>query len=118
MIFNAFFGILWASIALAAPQSTVQVATPRPLVLWHGLGDAAQAKGVVGFMDEIKEIHPGIFTHAVYIMETEDEDRKAGFVSSFLISRFLQSCIAERVLYRSSVTSVHNSSSSTSSSQI
>ncbi|KAG8997235.1 hypothetical protein FRB94_007806 [Tulasnella sp. JGI-2019a] len=58
----------------AAPKPT-----PRPLVIWHGLGDSAHAEGMLGFIDEIKQVHPGIFVHSVYISEKEDDDRKAGF---------------------------------------
>ncbi|KAJ7497100.1 palmitoyl-protein thioesterase [Mycena latifolia] len=54
-------------------------ATPRPLVLWHGLGDSATSPGMLRFADEIKTVHPGIFIHSVYIDEDLDEDRRAGF---------------------------------------
>lgn len=36
---------------------------------------------MVQFQEEIKKIHPGIFTHSIYIDEDEQEDRRAGFVS-------------------------------------
>lgn len=32
------------------------------------------------FMKLIKEIHPGIFVHSIFINEDPSEDRKAGFV--------------------------------------
>lgn len=34
------------------------------------------------FMNMIKEVHPGIFIHSVYIDKELDNDRKAGFVRS------------------------------------
>lgn len=35
---------------------------------------------MVEFADLIKDIHPGIFIHSIYIEENNDDDRKAGFV--------------------------------------
>ncbi|TFK25516.1 palmitoyl-protein thioesterase [Coprinopsis marcescibilis] len=52
---------------------------PRPLVLWHGLGDSHSSPGMVEFAGLIKEVHPGIFIHSVYIDQEEDKDRRAGF---------------------------------------
>ncbi|KAG6920103.1 hypothetical protein DXG01_010171 [Tephrocybe rancida] len=51
----------------------------RPLVLWHGLGDSHSSPGMLEFASIIKDIHPGIFVHSVYIEEDLDKDRKAGF---------------------------------------
>ncbi|PPQ98444.1 hypothetical protein CVT24_004123 [Panaeolus cyanescens] len=51
----------------------------RPLVLWHGLGDSHSSPGMVEFASRIKEIHPGIFIHSVYIEEDAGKDRDAGF---------------------------------------
>ncbi|KAA1472797.1 alpha/beta-hydrolase [Dentipellis sp. KUC8613] len=53
--------------------------TPRPLVLWHGMGDSHSSAGMVQFQDKIKEIHPGIFVHSVYIEEASEADQRAGF---------------------------------------
>ncbi|TFK54516.1 alpha/beta-hydrolase [Heliocybe sulcata] len=52
---------------------------PRPLVLWHGLGDSHSSPGMMRFADEVKAIHEGIFVHSIYITEDLDEDRKAGW---------------------------------------
>ncbi|KAJ6593677.1 Alpha/Beta hydrolase protein [Mycena capillaripes] len=52
---------------------------PRPLVLWHGLGDSATAPGMLQFAEEIKTVHPGIFVHSIYIEDDLDKDREAGF---------------------------------------
>jgi len=60
------FGLAWAQ-------------EPRPLVLWHGLGDSANAPGMLQFAEEIKTVHPGIFVHSIYIEEDLDQDRQAGF---------------------------------------
>ena len=81
-------------------QRTVStpIQTVRPLVIWHGLGDltsclsqfrsiyssgagdAYAAKGILEFASRIKEIHPGITIHSVYIDEDLERDRRAGFV--------------------------------------
>ncbi|EAU91335.2 palmitoyl-protein thioesterase [Coprinopsis cinerea okayama7 len=52
---------------------------PRPLVLWHGLGDSYASPGMLEFVQLIKGVHPGIFVHSVYISEKLEDDRKAGF---------------------------------------
>jgi len=70
--------------------------SPRPLVVWHGLGihillerlhwfnsplgDSYNSTGMAQFQALVKEIHPGIFVHSVYIDKNQDNDRKAGFV--------------------------------------
>ncbi|KAI5889769.1 alpha/beta-hydrolase [Schizophyllum commune H4-8] len=59
---------------LASPTQS-----PRPLVIWHGLGDSHSSPGMVDFQDLIKEVHPGIFIHSVRIEEALDKDREAGF---------------------------------------
>ncbi|CAK5281414.1 unnamed protein product [Mycena citricolor] len=53
--------------------------SPRPLVVWHGLGDSAQSAGMLQFTEEVKAVHPGIFVHNVFISENDDEDKRAGF---------------------------------------
>ncbi|KAF7375973.1 Palmitoyl-protein thioesterase [Mycena sanguinolenta] len=62
----SLFGLVWAQ-------------QPRPLVLWHGLGDSANAPGILRFVEEIKSVHPGIFVHSIYLEEDIDKDRQAGF---------------------------------------
>jgi palmitoyl-protein thioesterase len=55
---------------------------PRPLVIWHGMGDSHASPGMLEFQEAIKEIHPDIFIHSVYIDEDLEADRKACFVRS------------------------------------
>jgi palmitoyl-protein thioesterase len=59
----------------------------RPLVLWHGLGDAHANPGILEFIDMMQEIHPGLFVHSVYIKEDLKEDTKAAWVSNKLVDR-------------------------------
>ncbi|KZP34257.1 palmitoyl-protein thioesterase [Athelia psychrophila] len=51
----------------------------KPLVLWHGLGDSHSSPGMLEFAEMIKEVHPGIFVHSIYIEEDLSADRRAGF---------------------------------------
>ena len=75
--------------------------TPRPLVVWHGLGthlyydvsteerpidipsigDNYASPGMLEFMQLIKEIHNNIFIHSVYLDVDPTADQKAGWVS-------------------------------------
>ncbi|KAJ6558542.1 palmitoyl-protein thioesterase [Mycena vulgaris] len=70
------FTVLLATLSLL---NFAWAGTPRPLVLWHGLGDSANAPGMLRFAEEIKSVHPGIFIHSIYIDEDLDKDRRAGF---------------------------------------
>ncbi|KZV69353.1 alpha/beta-hydrolase [Peniophora sp. CONT] len=73
---------LCAAVVEALPQQQVLVPPlppqPRPLVIWHGMGDSYSAPGMVEFMDEIRKIHPGIFIHSVFLDEDNSKDRQAG----------------------------------------
>jgi len=55
----------------------------RPLVIWHGLGDTYSSPGMVRFVSEVQEMHPGIFVHSVFIDEDPGADQRAGFVSIY-----------------------------------
>ena len=75
--------------------------TPRPLVVWHGLGthlyydsiaeghpidvpsvgDSYASPGMLEFMQLIKEIHNNIFIHSVYLDVDPTADQRAGWVS-------------------------------------
>ena len=70
-------GILFLAGVMSLPTT---LSTPRSLVIWHGLGDVYNAQGIQDFMDEIKEIHPGIFIHSIYVDTDPEADKKAGFV--------------------------------------
>lgn len=72
---NVFLGALGSPALLHVPQ-------PRPLVIWHGLGDSYASPGILEFISMIKDIHPGIFVHSIYLNENLDEDQKATFYGS------------------------------------
>ncbi|ADV20138.1 palmitoyl-protein thioesterase [Cryptococcus gattii E566] len=79
----ALFFSNWAFAALSSDQLILSSsnARPRPLVIWHGLGDTALSTGIENFIDMVQTIHPGIFVHSVQIPEdgSPDDERKAGF---------------------------------------
>ncbi|KAL0579738.1 hypothetical protein V5O48_002232 [Marasmius crinis-equi] len=75
--FTLVLGALLASLSLASPA--IQLKKPRPLVVWHGLGDSHSSPGLLDFFKMIRKVHPGIFIHSVYIEEELDKDRQAGF---------------------------------------
>ncbi|KAH9945688.1 alpha/beta-hydrolase [Amylocystis lapponica] len=51
----------------------------RPLVIWHGMGDSYGSPGILQFISLIKDMHPGLFVHSVYLNENIEDDQKAGF---------------------------------------
>lgn len=58
----------------------------RPLVIWHGLGDTYSSVGMVEFADLMREVHPGLYVHRIWLEEDADADQKAGFVSDVHLS--------------------------------
>ncbi|WWC61567.1 uncharacterized protein I303_104151 [Kwoniella dejecticola CBS 10117] len=82
--FVAGLSIVATRTVLGAPTSDQLVLdskTPRPLVIWHGLGDTALSEGISSFIENIKTVHPGIFVHSVQIPQggSLDDERRAGF---------------------------------------
>jgi len=61
-------------------STLITSSAPRPLVIWHGLGDSHSSPGMLQFVSMLKDIFPGIFIHSVYIEEDLAADRKAGFL--------------------------------------
>lgn len=64
------------------PFEQPRVVRPRPLVIWHGLGDSYNSPGILEFIARVQDMHPGIFVHSIRLAETLDDDRKATFVSA------------------------------------
>ncbi|KAK8864163.1 hypothetical protein IAR55_001409 [Kwoniella newhampshirensis] len=66
-------------LVLSSPGSSAR--SPRPLVIWHGLGDTSLSPGILDFINLTQSIHPGIFVYSVKIpLEGSlDDERKAGF---------------------------------------
>ena len=83
MAYSLFLGLTLLSTVFHVIASSLQPVEPprRPLVIWHGLGDSYASPGMLEFMQLIKDMHPGIFVHSVYVDEDLEADQKAGFVS-------------------------------------
>ena len=77
---------IWSVTVHALPTLQPQ---RRPLVIWHGMGDTYDAPGILEFVQEVKDMHPGIFVHSIYLKEDSGEDRKAGYVSMFSLRLML-----------------------------
>jgi hypothetical protein len=45
-------------------------------------GDSHSSDGMLEFISMIKDVHPGIFIHSVYIEEDLAADQRAGFVGA------------------------------------
>ena len=63
--------------ARAAPSTSP---SPRPLVVWHGMGDSYASPGMVEFQETVERLHPGIFVHRIFLNEDAEEDKKATYV--------------------------------------
>lgn len=80
--------LLLATTAAAAPTQAVLGPSsskgPRPLVIWHGLGDTAHSKGMDQFAEFVRDEFPGIFVHAVVSPNdaSPSDEQKAGWVSA------------------------------------
>ena len=82
----SFFAFSTSHLDASLPDSNglifdqPRVVNPRPLVIWHGLGDSYNSPGILEFIARVKDMHPGIFVHSISIAETLDDDRRATFV--------------------------------------
>ncbi|THH30417.1 hypothetical protein EUX98_g3784 [Antrodiella citrinella] len=76
---------LWSSVVLASPLARPTPkrpsghGNPRPLVVWHGMGDTYNSPGMLEFISLIENIHKGIFVHSVYLDENPKDDQRACF---------------------------------------
>lgn len=53
---------------------------PHPVVVWHGLGDSADAEGMLSFKRSLEEAFPGIYVYLVSLSESgAGPDRNRGF---------------------------------------
>lgn len=74
------------SLFSVSSASPVQYPQPRPLVLWHGLGDSYGSPGILEFIELMKGVHPGLFVHSVHLADSQEDDKKAAFVREHLLS--------------------------------
>jgi len=68
-----------AIFASAFPTTPLLSNSSRPLVIWHGLGDSHSSPGMLEFMSLIRQIHPGLFIHSIYVEKDLEKDQKAGY---------------------------------------
>lgn len=85
LAFLALAGLAAASpvqVPISAPEGSSWSSAPRPLVIWHGLGDTAHSEGMDAFMDRVRELHPGIFVHSIVVPDgaSAGDERNAGWV--------------------------------------
>ncbi|KAI0267033.1 alpha/beta-hydrolase [Gloeopeniophorella convolvens] len=79
-MYHCLFVLASALGVLARPaQDVLSLAAPRPLVIWHGMGDSYASSGMQQLQSLITEMHPGIFIHPVHIDLDVKEDQRAGF---------------------------------------
>jgi hypothetical protein len=82
----SLFSLTGAAPHSQKPLASVLPGTPRPVVIWHGLGDTSTGSGMAQFKKDLEEMYPGIFVMNVKVpaQGTLDDERKAGFVSRAL----------------------------------
>ncbi|KAF8629203.1 hypothetical protein AX17_005788 [Amanita inopinata Kibby_2008] len=78
MLARLVFSFL-AVCTLTACSATSSPVAPRPLVIWHGLGDWYSSPGIQQFASLVEDMYPGIFIHSIYIDDDAEKDRRAGF---------------------------------------
>lgn len=69
------------AVVAAAEQLAFTAKAPRPLVIWHGLGDTAHSEGIDAFSDSIRDLYPGIYIHSIAVPTdgTPSDDQRAGW---------------------------------------
>ncbi|KAI0071724.1 alpha/beta-hydrolase, partial [Panus rudis PR-1116 ss-1] len=76
----AVFIVQWDLVfGRPARPSSSSGGIPRPLVIWHGLGDSYASPGMLEFIQLVKDKHPGLFVHSIYLDENLEEDQRAGW---------------------------------------
>ncbi|BFZ61425.1 hypothetical protein YB2330_002490 [Saitoella coloradoensis] len=68
-----------ACLAASLPSREDFGQKPLPVVIWHGMGDNYQGDGLLQLSNEIREIHPEIYIHTIYISTDPSSDRSATF---------------------------------------
>lgn len=87
MLFLPVSSLLLLSSVLTT--AAVAVASYRPVVVWHGLGDSHNSEGMLSVKEDIEDLYPGIRVHLIYIDEDGSKDRNAGFVSLLSLAHHL-----------------------------
>jgi palmitoyl-protein thioesterase len=81
LFFSAFAPLVFTSPVDQRPlMKGPKTPTSLPVVLWHGLGDNYQGKGLADIAELINNTYPGTFVHSIYLDESPGEDRNKGFI--------------------------------------
>ncbi|KAK9455133.1 Alpha/Beta hydrolase protein [Dipodascopsis uninucleata] len=67
------------AVALLLVFTSSALAKPRPVVMWHGLGDEYNSDGMMRMASLIEDLYPDIFIHSVYLDEDPKKDSQASF---------------------------------------
>lgn len=64
-----------------SPDELKPIPNPRPLVIWHGLGDTAHSGGMDEFIGIVRTRYPGIFVHSIVapLNSGPSEEQRAGW---------------------------------------
>lgn len=62
--------------------TAVLSSSPRPVVIWHGLGDDYASEGMTRMSTLISSTFPGTFVHSVYLEEDPSKDSHASLFGS------------------------------------
>ncbi|TWU77252.1 hypothetical protein ED733_002520 [Metarhizium rileyi] len=79
---TAVLGSSLAAIPPAHDTTYEDIDSPLPLVIWHGLGDAANGEGLAQIARLADAIAPGIFVHIVNPTPDGTDDRSATFLGN------------------------------------
>lgn len=62
-------------------SDTKPIPNPRPLVIWHGLGDTAHSDGIDEFIGIVRTRYPGIYVHSIVapLNSGPSEEQRAGW---------------------------------------
>ena len=77
-LYSTMFPLLLVTLTLV--MGRVLAAGVRPLVLWHGMGDSHSSPAMTQFISMVKEVHPDIFVHSIYMKENLDQHQRATWV--------------------------------------
>lgn len=66
--------------ATALPDGDDTYEQPLPVVIWHGLGDSADAEGLKEIAELVADVHPGTYTYIISVSgKGGSADRQASF---------------------------------------
>jgi len=64
---------------LSSGSSSDASTTPLPVLVWHGLGDSADADGMTSVAELLTTVHPGTYVHIISLAADGGADRSSSF---------------------------------------